>query len=397
MPVLFSRTTHSLQADSPRFSLVLWGGGAILFCAWSAWFFLARVTVYEVSREARLEVSLSPHPLAAPVSGKIAASHIAIGQEVRQGQLLVELDSTGERLRLGEEEARLRALPAQIAAIRNEIAAEESARGEDHRAAISGVEAARARQREATTAAAFSKDHARRLVELRKTGRIAEIDALRVIAEANRMDLTAGAQAAEVHRLEMEAQTRVHQKTAEIEERKRQAALLEGQLEIARASIARLQQEIDKRSLRAPIEGRVGDVRSLAAGAYVSEGEKLATLVPGGALKIVADFPPAAVLGRVRAGQSARMRLDGFPWAQYGSIAAEVRRVASEIHGNRVRVEFSPLRPGLAGLDLQHGLPGSVEVEIEQTSPALLVLRSAGQIFKSRAQESLAGAGDPSL
>jgi hypothetical protein len=43
-----------------------------------------------------------------------------------------------------------------------------------------------------------------------------------------------------------------------------------------------------------------------------------------------------------------------------------------------VRVEFEPRRDGAPKLVLQHGLPGSIEVGIEEVSPAQLVLRAAG-------------------
>jgi membrane fusion protein (multidrug efflux system) len=34
-------------------------------------------------------------------------------------------------------------------------------------------------------------------------------------------------------------------------------------------------------------------------------------------------------------------------------------------------------------IPLQHGLPGSVEVQVEEVSPAVLVLRTAGQLAAS--------------
>ena len=63
------------------------------------------------------------------------------------------------------------------------------------------------------------------------------------------------------------------------------------------------------------------------------------------------------------------MRLDGFPWAQFGSVEARVTRVASEIRDNLVRVEFEPLSGNARSpVALQHGLPGSIEVTVEQTT-----------------------------
>ncbi len=68
------------------------------------------------------------------------------------------------------------------------------------------------------------------------------------------------------------------------------------------ATIARLKVDIEKHLVRAPISGRIGDVVPLHAGAYVAEGQRLATIVPNGDLIIVADFSPSLTLGRVQRG-----------------------------------------------------------------------------------------------
>jgi membrane fusion protein (multidrug efflux system) len=107
----------------------------------------------------------------------------------------------------------------------------------------------------------------------------------------------------------------------------------------------------------------------------------LGAIIPAGTLKVVAQFDPAAALGRVHEGQRARVRLDGFPWAQFGTVNATVATVANEVRDGTVRVDLTLL----AGppVPLQHGLPGKVEVEIEKISPAALLLRVAGQSLTS--------------
>src|SRR5690606_35691448 len=104
--------------------------------------------------------------------------------------------------------------------------------------------------------------------------------------------------------------------------------------------------------------------------------------------RVHAAFPAATAMGRIVPGQSARIRLDGFPWSQYGTISAVVEQVAGESRDGLVRVELAVTHNDdddddsdvLAGLvPLQHGLQGSVEVAVEQVSPAVLVLRAAGR------------------
>jgi membrane fusion protein (multidrug efflux system) len=96
---------------------------------------------------------------------------------------------------------------------------------------------------------------------------------------------------------------------------------------------------------------------------------------------IVAEFNPATAIGRIRPNQRAQLRLDGFPWAQFGSVDAKVLRVAGEIRDRSVRVELSATRDATRGLTLRHGMTGMVEVSIEDISPALLLLRTIGQSF----------------
>ena len=109
----------------------------------------------------------------------------------------------------------------------------------------------------------------------------------------------------------------------------------------------------------------------------LAAGTRLCTIVPSGDLRIVALYPPAVALGRIRPGQQARVRLEGFPWTQYGSPTARVSSVAGEARDGTIRVELT-LESRTAGIPLQHGLPAEVDVEVERISPVALVLRTIG-------------------
>jgi multidrug resistance efflux pump len=120
-------------------------------------------------------------------------------------------------------------------------------------------------------------------------------------------------------------------------------------------------------------------VANVRVGSVVREGEKLAAVVPTGVLRIVASFQPADALGRIQPGQPARLRLDGFPWTEYGSINATVTHVGSEVRDGRIRVELAVNPHSASHIPMQHGLPGAVQVEVERVSPASLVLRVVGR------------------
>ena len=84
---------------------------------------------------------------------------------------------------------------------------------------------------------------------------------------------------------------------------------------------------------------------------------------------------PAAAVGRIRPGQAARLRLEGFPWTQYGLLRATVSAVGNEADAGLVRVELAIEADPDSPIPVQHGLPGSVEIAVEKVSPAILVLR----------------------
>ena len=395
MAVNFSRTTRSLAADGPGRALLIWVITLGLMALWLAWFLLASVQVYAVSQQARLEVEGAGRPVAVPVAGRLTATRLRIGQQVAAGEVLAELDAESARLRLKEEQARLAARPGQIEALRREIAAEEDAATQARGAAASAAREARARHGEAESTAAFAQENRRRLAELGAKGRISEIELLRAGSEADKARAAAEALAMEAGRLDSEAQGRGHLSRADVEALRREIAMLEGEMVSIQAVIARLEDEVEQHRIRAPVAGEIGEVAPLKAGGVVNAGEVLATLIPAGELRLVADFDPATVLGRVQPGQVGELRLDAFAWTQYGAIRARVVGVGREIRNGRVRVDLLPDVAGHADIPLQHGLPGTVEIAIERTTPALLVLRAAGRMLARPAvTDPQRGAGD---
>lgn len=387
----FSRTHRSLANDTSGRSLTVWALVATLFAAWLAWATLTRVTVYEVSATARLEVENAARAVATLLPGRILATAVQLGKQVQAGEVLAELDARSERLRLAEEQARLQAIPPQIEALRRQLAAQENATARAGSAASSAVEEARARYQEALAAATFAADNALRLTQLSSSGRIAEVEAARARTEATQARAAADALGYEVNRMNATGQGGAAEKRALLQSLRRELAALEGEQQLAAATIARLQQDIEKHLIRAPIAGTIGEAPQLEAGAFIDEGGLIASIVPAGNMKVIAEFAPARVLGRVAPGKHAQMRLDAFPWAQFGTLSLEVERVASEVRNGRIRVELSPRGRNDPAL-LQHGLPGTVEVEIERTTPALLALRAAGQLVTRPAQAAPDGA-----
>jgi membrane fusion protein (multidrug efflux system) len=382
MSTPFSRSTRSLEADSHRRSTAGLLAAMGVLAVWVAWLFLARVAVYEVTEQARLEVDSAVHPVASPVLGRVVATQLRIGKPVRAGDVLVELDSKEEQLRLAEEEARVDALSARLAAMRERGAAEERAQEETRQGVPLALEEARARFAEAETAARMAAEELSRRQQLWAQGFVPEMEMVRVRAEAEQRRAAADALRLGISRLDQTERARVWDRQAKIEDIEGGIAELEGAIATGRATIRRLEQAIETRRIRAAADGLLGEVADLRIGAVVEKGEKLGTIVPEtGELRIVADFPPSNALGRIAPGQPGRLRLAGFPWTEYGSVAATVAGTAGEPRRGRVRVELAIQRDPTSPIPLQHGLPGTLEVEVDRISPAALVLRIGGRLL----------------
>src|SRR5688500_6078779 len=127
MAIPFARSMRSLEADSFRFSGVMLSIAAVLLAAWCAWFFLAKVALYEVSESARVEVAAASHPVGAPVAARIIATRVTLGQQVEVGDLLLELEARTEALELEEERSTRQANQSELGGLHQEMESEHEA------------------------------------------------------------------------------------------------------------------------------------------------------------------------------------------------------------------------------------------------------------------------------
>ncbi len=342
---------------------------------------LGRVTLRAVSENARVEVDSATYPVQSPMVGRVVRTFLAVGREVHSGETLVELDAEPERLQFQEERTRADSLAPSLAALRAQVDSELQARAREQQASKTAVEQARANARTAEAPARYADAEATRLEKLRSAGLIAEREYQRARADAEQSRATVERETLVISRLAEEQRTHDSERDARIRGLQAEIARLESEIATSRATMQRLENEIERRVIRAPITGRLGEAEVLRTGAVLAEGEKLAAIVPEGRLRVVAQFPPAAALGRIADGQNAEVRLQGFPWAQWGTVPVVVNRVASEIRDGTVRVELTVDASRPCRIPLQHGMPGAVEVSVERISPATLMLRLAGRML----------------
>ena len=127
-------------------------------------------------------------------------------------------------------------------------------------------------------------------------------------------------------------------------------------------------------ALRAPEEAMVHDIAPISIGSAVREAETLLTLVPlGGRLEAEAEIR-AEDIGKVRVGDSVRVKVTAFPFQKYGTLEGKVRVISKDAFSRtpengavpmpqgggafyRARVELAPADAEEAGL-LGRLIPG---------------------------------------
>lgn len=383
MAIAFSRSMRTLAHDRGSVSRWLATLAAIAFAGWLVWFFGAKVTVIAKSETGRVEVNQLAYGLDAPVAGRIVKLSAELGSKVAAGDVVFELDSEVDQKLQIEEQARLDALEKEIAAMTTAIEGQEQVLRDRIGVTAAVVGEGEARALERHISASHAEEEARRGAALQESGAISEAEARRLKASAREVRAGSAALRLGAKRLAGEQKLHVTELRTRVDEMRRELAALEGKRSTSRATLGVLEARIARAVVRAPVSGVVGEVARVTVGAYVNVGQRVATVVPPGKLKAVGQFAPAVALGRVRPGQKSRLRLDSYPWAEFGVVDATVKEVASEPRDGRVHVELEVDVGSNRRVHLEHGLTGSVEVDVERISPARLVLRAAGRAIES--------------
>ena len=362
---------------------------------WFAWLFWAQVSVYAVSSESRIEVERDAHSIDSPVAGKVILSNLVLDEWIEAGEIIVQLDTTQFELELAAKRGSLESLSAQIGPLREKIAAKANALDLMDNVLKTQVAEARARHRGGNALAQSALEEARRSAQLREQAVVSESAFSKTRAEGQATLASAQALKAAITRIEAEGRLRRNELAAELAELKRELQQIEGRRAQEEFAIESLRHEIDMRNIRASVSGKLGEVARVHVGSVVAAGDRMALVVPAGELRVVAYFAPDVALGRVRRGQTARIRLDAFPWMEFGTLSLSVASVGSEVSNGNVRVLLNIIGDVPPAIPRQHGLPGSVEVEVERVSPGELVLRAAGRVLGGRRTSVQTDANSP--
>ncbi len=281
-----------------------------------------------------------PQEIQAPISGRVSRWHVMEGQQVEEGQLLVEL-SDNDPDRLARIEGAAEAARARLEAYeQREIANDErlEAVRRSQRAQIRAAEAEIATARESLAARRGRLAAARASLETARI-QLTRIEALseQGLSSSRDLELSQLAQAtaqAEIEALEADvrgAQGNLQSKqaylsrvraTTEADIRSAIASLESARTEVASARSSVLSAETAlaqqaQQTVRAPRDGVVQRISVQQGQVQVSRGTTLATLVPASNSRAVAISIDGNDASLISPGRQVRLQFEGWPGLQF--------------------------------------------------------------------------------
>jgi membrane fusion protein (multidrug efflux system) len=377
MGIPFRSTLRALESESTwLLSVTAVLLPCVLFSAWIAWALFARVPIYVVSSFARLEVVAEPRRAATLAAGRIIDTRVDLGQQTTAGAILMELDASMEQRRLDEARAALAGLDVRVAALREQQRAQRRVRVSLEQAHTAAAARAHVDLVQAEAESRYRirlQEIAARWESERLVPGIEGLESEQALANSQ---IAVAAAEVSLSRQLADGRHASDQYVTQLTALDRDAAEIEAARETTLAAIRTAEVALEQKTIRSPVAGQVGRVAALHVGDVVQAGQEIATVIPSGRIRVAATFAPAGAIGRIHRGQTALVRLTGFSTYEFGVLRGVVANAACEPNDGAVRVELDLDPRTTSSLPIQHGLPGSVEVEVEAVRPWQLLARS---------------------
>jgi HlyD family secretion protein len=240
-------------------------------------------------------------PIMSPVAGVVDQIYVKEGQSVRAGQALLKFDPE-------VNETRRSALQEQILFERQRLIEQErafKARGQSLSARISSQEAT-------------LRTEQMILEKIKPLARAGGIQILQILQQENKV---------QQYRSEI-AQSEANLREVEAELVKLRQESLRNLSELER-QLVEVNKALDYEVLRAPVGGMVFELKPSSPGYAAQANQTLLQVVPRGTLEAKV-FLTNRDVGFVKPGQLAQVRVDAFPFTQFGSIPGRLKSVGTD-------------------------------------------------------------------
>lgn len=284
--------------------------------------------------------TLSRVEVGSTITGRVAQVRVAEGAQVRQGDVLVQLEPDELRAALAQAQASERQAQARLAGLRS--------------SGRSAAQAARAQADATLQAASANLARVRQLVAQGFYSAAQLDEAQRAVDVARAQQVSAQAQV----QANADAGTDVVQAQA--------------QLALAQAAIVAAQARLAQTTLLAPADARVL-VRDVEPGQIVQPGKALLSLALAGPTQLVAQVDER-FLDQLLPGQKALVVADAFAGQRF---AARVLTIAPAVDAQRGAIEVKFALEQQAPAFLREDMTLSVEVETARRERALVLPQAA--------------------
>lgn len=296
--------------------------------------------------------------IAPAVPGLVIATPVNVGDFVKQGQPICELDHRDAQLRLDQMRAQLDESTAAVRQAQSRIGLSSSRLFDAN--LVPEVAAAKASYESAQAQARLAAADARRYENLVKTGDVSRS----AFEKARTQQETADAQANAAKQQYEAALNTARQSYGAVE-------TSQASLESMRAQLAQAEKGVADTIIRAPFDGYIS-ARPVAAGEHVAVTDKIATIVRVGTMKLQLQTPEQRS-ARASIGMNVVAHVSAFPDRDFqGKVSAINPSVDPNSRAFILEARFSNPKA-----ELRPGMFATARVLLQGTEDAVFVPRSA--------------------
>lgn len=361
-------SNHAFADDDPvgRRVIYIVAGFFVAFIAWASFTELEEVT----RGDGRVIPSQKTQIIQSAEPGVISEIFVRAGQRIKKDDLLIRLDKTPNAANLGEVEAKVRSLEAQLARLELEqqgkidqeyecpaglkerapaVCATEAqlfkARVNNLRSRMNVFEEKAEQKRRELREAEFNVTRLEESLKLaeQELRVIKPMAAKKVVAQidlikAQRAVAETGGQLAAAKEARARTEAGVREATLQIDEQQlifRQAALAEMTEKRAEYSVVQettrgAEERLKRTDIRSPVDGVVNEILFNTQGAFLNAGDRVLSIVPlDDSLVIEARVKPSDI-AFIHVGQPAVVKVTAYDFSIYGGLDGVVENVAAD-------------------------------------------------------------------
>lgn len=374
MAINFSDTLTSIHADLNQRNILLSAILCGLLLCWLVWLFWVPLSVTKQA-QGFIEINQPALSLVAATAGRIDSVQIKLGDNVSPDTSLIKINGDDEVKQIAlltqsivKQKYSLSALhktqESEIRSLHNEIAALEQ-KIKNILGQVDNVQAQFDQQ--AKTVALLNNANSA----------VSKIELQREQLQLKQIQERLLAKQQESANLQAEHRQLLEQKNSQAAKITQENSNQQSRIVALESELSQQEQLLKHKTLSVSKSAKVAEVMPLQTGQWINAGEQLATLLPQGDLRVLAQFKPTDAQGYLQLGQSAKIHVDNFPWLQYGALNAKVVHIDQAERNGMIRVLLELENNN--HLALQHGMSASISVSVASATPWQLLLQSLGR------------------